>query len=385
MTLAAGIVFWVSVFMLFYIYVGYSITIAALALVVRRPVRKNDDHEPTVTFLIAAYNEEQDIARKLDNTLELDYPHDKLEILVASDGSTDRTDEIVREYAARHPIVRLHRVEGRVGKTITQNSAVETATGEIIIFSDAPTEYRKDAIRRIARNYADPEVGAVSGRYYYVSSEGSQMGIGTIVFWKYENTIKGSQTRIRTVTGCSGCIYSVRKDLYVPLRGDLTGDLVEPLKVLEKGYRIVFEPEAVAIETTTEKSAQEWRMRLRVINQGMNGVLHMKTLLNPFRYPFVSFQLFSHKILRWLAPVFMVTAFVANAFLLGHWFYNVTFALQALFYLMALLGWIADALGRKSRLLSIPHYFCLVNVASLVSLYKIIRGERVVVWEPIRS
>ena len=126
-------------------------------------------------------------------------------------------------------------------------------------------------------------------------------------------------------------------------------------------------------------------MRLRVINQGMNGVLHMKTLLNPFRYPFVSFQLFSHKILRWLAPIFMLTAFVANAFLLGHWFYNVAFALQALFYLMATLGWIADTLGRKSRLLSIPHYFCLVNVASLVSLYKIIRGERVAVWEPIRS
>jgi len=342
------------------------------------------DIEPKVTFLITAYNEERSITAKLEDTLSLDYPKDKLEVMVASDGSTDRTDEIVRGFATRGVV--LKRVEGRVGKTATQNEAVKAAIGEIVIFSDATTKYSKDAIRKIVRNYADEAVGAVSGRYEYVNPTGASVGIGTILFWKYENFIKSAQTRIKTITGCCGCIYSVRKKAYVLLPPDIISDLVEPLKIIEKGYRIVFEPEAVAYEETTEKPSEEFKMRIRVITRAMRGILYVKSLLNPFKYPFVSFQLISHKVLRWLIPFFLIGLLVSNYFLIGtHWFYNLTFVMQISFYTIALLGMIADKLGKRFKMLAIPMYFCVVNTASLIAFFKTLKGQKTIVWETVRK
>lgn len=375
-------IFWLTVFLIFYTYVGYSLVVLLLARFTRDTVERREI-EPRITFLITAYNEEKNIAKKLINTLDLDYPKEKLEIIVASDGSTDRTDEIVNSFAGRR--VRLVRVEGRAGKTETQNQAVRQATGDIIVFSDATTRYEHMNLRNIARNYADPKVGAVSGRYEYYNPTGATIGVGNILFWKYENFIKRSQTRIKTITGCCGCIYSVRRNLYEPLPADIISDLVEPLKILEKGYRIVFEPEAVAYEETTEKSAEEFNMRIRVITRGMRGMLYMRKLLNPFRHGFVAFQLISHKLLRWLVPLFMVVALVANAFLLGEPFYDATFALQVAFYLLALVGLIAERANVKFKLFSIPLYFSTVNLASLISMYRTWKGHKAVTWETVRK
>jgi len=378
----AKVIFWLMIFIIAYTYFGYSLLIYLISLMVNNKVNKKDI-EPSVTFLITAYNEEESIRRKLENTLSLDYPKDKLEIIVASDGSTDRTDEIVKEFKERGAI--LHRIEGRVGKTETQNRAVKMAKGDIIIFSDATTEYKKDAIKKIVRNYNDPTVGAVSGRYEYIDPKGTQVGLATILFWRYENFIKSRQTRIKTITGACGCIYSVRRELYELLRRDVISDLVEPLKILEKGYRIAFESKAVAYEQTTERSSQEFNMRIRVISRGMNGLLNVKGLLNPFRYGFVSFQLFSHKVLRWLIPFFVTILFFSNLALLGNRFYNLIFILQAFFYLFALLGWIVDYFNIRIKLFSLPLYFCVVNLASAVSLIKTIWGEKHIVWETTRS
>jgi len=303
--------------------------------------------------------------------------------MVASDGSTDRTDEIVRGFATRGVV--LKRVEGRVGKTATQNEAVKAAIGEIVIFSDATTKYSKDAIRKIVRNYADEAVGAVSGRYEYVNPTGASVGIGTILFWKYENFIKSAQTRIKTITGCCGCIYSVRKKAYVLLPPDIISDLVEPLKIIEKGYRIVFEPEAVAYEETTETSKQEFSMRVRVISRGMQGLWYMRTLFNPFRYGFVSFQLFSHKVLRWMVPFMLLMLFITNIFLIGRPFYNFTFIAQILFYSGAALGYLFDKKGKKVKLLALPLYYCVVNIASAAALFRTIMGKKAVVWETARQ
>jgi cellulose synthase/poly-beta-1,6-N-acetylglucosamine synthase-like glycosyltransferase len=374
--------FWTTVALVIYTYAGYSLIIMALARISRDTVARQDI-EPRVTFLITAYNEEKDIAQKLQNTLQLDYPREKLEILVASDGSTDRTDAIVREFAAQG--VKLVRVEGRVGKTATQNQAVSQATGDIIVFSDATTKYERMNLRRIVRNYADAAVGAVSGRYEYVNPTGASIGAGNILFWKYENFIKRSQTRIKTITGCCGCIYSVRRALYEPLPADIISDLVEPLKVLEKGYRIVFEPEAVAHEETTEKVKEEFSMRIRVISRGMRGMLYMRKLFNPLRYGFVSFQLISHKLLRWLMPVFMLVAFISNAFLIGRLFYNFLFALQVAFYILAALGWLAEHFHMRSKIFSIPLYFSTVNLAALISIYRVWKGYKAVTWETLRK
>jgi cellulose synthase/poly-beta-1,6-N-acetylglucosamine synthase-like glycosyltransferase len=342
------------------------------------------DITPPVTYLITAYNEERNIAAKLEQTLSLDYPRDRLEIIVASDGSTDRTDDIVRGFADSG--VRLVRVEGRVGKTEVQNQAVRQANGEIIIFSDATTRYEKSAVRKIVRNYADPTVGAVSGRYEYFNPTGATIGLGSILFWKYENQIKSRQTSIKTITGCCGCIYSVRREAYVPLPADIISDLCEPLKVLEKSsYRIVFEPEAIAYEETTEKSAEEFRMRVRVITRGMRGLMFMRSLFNPLRHGFVAFQLISHKVLRWLVPVFLATIFVANLFLLEHAFYKLLFAGQVAFYAIALFGYLSERRKLPIGILSVPLYFVTVNLASIVAMYRVWRGHKAVTWETVRK
>lgn len=378
----AEIVFWTSIFLIFYTYAGYSILVIVLSRFFNNKVGKKDI-TPKVTFLITAYNEEKNIAQKLENTLSLDYPKGKLEILVASDGSTDRTEEIVKGYAFRG--VRLLRVEGRVGKTATQNAAIKAATGEIVIFSDATTTYEKNNIKNIVRNYADPAVGAVSGRYEYFNPTDAAIGTGNILFWKYENLIKSSQTRIKTISGCCGCIYSVRKNAYEPLPPDIISDLCEPLKILEKGYRIVFEPDAVAYEETTERAGEEFKMRIRVISRGMRGLFYMKKLFNPFKFPFISFQLFSHKILRWLIPFFMIGILLSNLFLLDRPFYKITMALQAAFYGMAVIAWLGEKAHLQLKIFSIPLYFSTVNIASLVSLYKTLKGFKAVTWETVRK
>ncbi len=377
----AEIVLWVALGAIVFAYAGYSVVVFLLSRVLRRPVQRADI-EPKVTFLITAYNEARNIATKIEQTLSLDYPADKLELIVASDGSTDETDEIVRSFSGRG--VRLIRVEGRVGKTETQNRAVRQATGEIIIFSDATTRYEQSAIRKIVRNYADPAVGAVSGRYEYYNPTGAPIGLGSILFWRYENAIKSMQTQVRTITGCCGCIYSVRRALYTPLPADIISDLCEPLKVLEKGYRIVFEPEAIAFEETTERTREEFNMRVRVVTRGMRGLMYMRALLNPLRHGFVAFQLMSHKVMRWLVPLFLAAAFLANLALLGRPLYDVLFAMQVAFYAIALVGYFAERRSIRIGPFAIPLYFCTVNAAAVVAMVRIWKGHKAVTWETVR-
>ena len=378
----AEMAFWSAVGLIAFTYVGYSLVIFVLSRFVHNPVKRSPI-EPKVTYLITAYNEEKNIASKLEQVLTLDYPRDKLEIMVASDGSTDRTDEIVKGFTDLG--VKLIRVEGRVGKTETQNQAVKQASGEIVVFSDATTRYERSAIRNLVRNYADPSVGAVSGRYEYCNPTGAAIGLGSILFWKYENTIKTMQTNIKTITGCCGCIYSVRREAYTPLPADIISDLVEPLKVLEKGYRVVFEPEAIAFEETTEKTKEEFHMRVRVITRGMRGLLYMKALFNPFRHGFVAFQLFSHKVSRWFIPAFLMVALVSNLFLVGVPFYNATLALQLAFYALALIGFVAEKRNILPKPLTIPLYFVTVNLAAVVAMYRILKGHKAVTWETVRK
>ena len=377
----AEFIFWTSIAAIVFSYVGYSVVVFVLSRFVRRPLQSRDI-EPNVTFLITAYNEERNIAAKIEQTLSLDYPRDRLELIVASDGSTDRTDEIVRGFADRG--VKLIRVEGRVGKTETQNQAVRKAAGEIVIFSDATTRYENQAIRKLVRNYADPTVGAVSGRYEYFNPTGAAIGLGSILFWKYENAIKSMQTQVRTITGCCGCIYSVRRDLYTPLPADIISDLCEPLKVLEKGYRIVFEAEAIAFEETTEKTREEFNMRVRVVTRGMRGLMYMRALLNPLRHGFVAFQLLSHKVMRWMVPLFLATALLANVALIGEPLYNTTLALQLSFYALAGISYLAERHSVSVGPFAIPLYFCAVNCAAIVAMYRIWKGHKAVTWETMR-
>jgi cellulose synthase/poly-beta-1,6-N-acetylglucosamine synthase-like glycosyltransferase len=376
------ILFWISISLIIYTYVGYPLVTLIYSLFVKNLVNKQDI-EPKVTFLITAYNEEKNVRQKLENTISLDYPKEKLEVMVASDGSTDKTDEIVKEFSDRGVI--LHRVEGRLGKTATQNSAVKISRGEIIVFSDAASMYDPGAIHALVKNYADPKVGAVSGMYNYLDENASSAGLGKILFWKLENFIKSRQTRIKTITGCCGCIYSVRKDLYSDLPPHIISDLVEPLTILKKGYRIVFEPSALALEETAGDTEEEFKMRIRVIVRGMNGMLFVRSLFNPFKYPFVSFQLISHKLLRWMVPIFAIFALISNAFLITTSpFYTILFFGQLIFYALAVIGYIKEKQGIHKKIFYLPLYFCTVNLASLISMFKVLRKENIVTWQTKR-
>lgn len=379
---AAVMLIWVSLGTLVYVYAGYPLLLAVIGLFSKQP-KAMLGYFPKISVLIAAYNEETGIRKKIEDTLALDYPAAKIEILVLSDRSTDRTDEIVKGVA--DPRVRLLRAPIRKGKTNVQNLGADAAQGEILVFSDATTVYHPLALQYLACNYADPKVGAVSGRYQYFDPEGkSPTGLGMIAFWNYENFIKMMQSRIRTISGCCGCIYSVRRTAYTPLHPDVISDLVQPLWAIQKGHRVVFEDRALAYEETTKSSKEEFSMRVRVVTRGIRGILSVPDLLNPVKYGWVSFQLISHKVLRWLVPFFLLLLFASNAILGNHQWYRILFALQIVFYGFTLLTLLLP-LHRMWKPLGIPLYFCTLNAAALRSILEVMRGRKYVVWETVRS
>ncbi len=378
----AHLLFNTSLILLLYVYIFYPLLLAVWSRLFRtRAVEPG--YEPVLSMLICAYNEADGIAEKLHQTLALNYPADKLEIVVVSDGSTDETEAIVRGFS--DPRVKLMRSSRRLGKTNAQNEGVRLCRGEIIVFSDATARYQSDALKYLAANYKDERVGAVSGRYRYFDEQGnSPSGTGTVMFWDYENMIKTFQSRISTITGCCGCIYSVRRSAFTELPPDIISDLVQPLRVIKQGYTVLFEDRALAYEATTKSSEQEWTMRVRVITRAMRGILSVRELLNPLAHPWIAFQLLSHKLLRWFVPFYLLGLLLGSAMLLHEPQFMRIFMLQALFYSMALIALFVP-LHRYSRMLGLPLYFCILNLAALMSLIQLMRGRKYATWETVRS
>jgi len=376
--------FFFFIFIILYVYLGYPLVITLLAAINRKTVTKDDNYEPSVSLIIAAYNEEAIIAEKLNNCLLLNYPKDKLEIIVFSDASTDRTAEIVKSFEQDHII--LIDLTERKGKTAGQNLAATQATGEIIIFSDANALYQEDAIRKIVRNFNDPSVGCVCGELVYYSEDKSLIGDAENVYWDYEKFIKRQEDRAASILGANGSIYAVRKQLYSPLPEDIISDFIEPFKIIAQGYRVVYEPEAISFEHSTTNFIEEYHRKKRIINRSFYSLLYFSSFLNPFRYPLLSFQLFSHKILRWMIPVYLPIIFIVNMFLLKSLFFQVTFGLQIIFYVTALLGYVLEKNRWHNIFFYAPFYFCLVNIASLDAIINLfIKRKNVVTWNPIRA
>jgi cellulose synthase/poly-beta-1,6-N-acetylglucosamine synthase-like glycosyltransferase len=375
--------FWASAALLAYAYVGYPLLVALVARLRPRRVTRAA-FEPPVTVLITAYNEERDLRAKLENTLALDYPKDKLEILVASDCSTDRTDDIAREFSSRG--VRLHRQPERLGKTAAQNAAVGLARGEIILFSDATTLYRPDVLRVMLPCFADASVGCVAGRLVYVDPAGTGVGEGAKSYWGYETFIKERESRACSLIGVSGCLYAVRRAAYVPMYHEACSDFLIATKLYEQGLRSIYEPDAVCTEETNRRSDRELRMRVRVIAQTYTDLWRHRSIMNPLRGGFYAVELFSHKVLRYSVPLFLALIFASSAALAnGSWFYALAFVAQACFYAAALAGWLAERAGIRFRPLALPHYFVLANLASVLAFWQFARGERYARWEPIRE
>ncbi len=376
-------IFALSVLALGYTYVGYPLFIYLKGLLFPRKVKTAEFH-PTVTVLITAYNEESAIAEKLENTFQLDYPKEKLEILVASDGSDDNTDDIVKGFASKG--VKLFHQPGRKGKTFTQNEAVEQSKGEIVLFSDATTHYHPDVLHKLLPNFADDDVGCVAGRLIYEDGSNSQIGKGAKSYWNYETFVKQSESRACSLIGASGCLYAVRKSAYRPMYPEACSDFLICTEIYRQGLRSVYEPDAVCYEETNKHPVEEMRMRVRVISQTFTDLWRNRDMLNPLKSGLFAVELISHKLFRYAVPVFLFFSLI-SAFLLAFrsGLFLLVFGIQLGFYLLAAVSWILDKRKIRIKFLAFPLYFVLTNIASIKGFYKFLRGERYAAWEPIRS
>ncbi len=374
---------WLSVCLVVLVTIGYPCALVLLAPLMRRP-RRIADGEPSVTLVIAAHNEEQCIAAKIENSLALDYPRSLLEIHVGSDGSTDRTNEISASFADRGVVLHAFR---RMGKTGVQNQVVKAARGEILVFSDANAFYRPDALRKLVRNFADPSVGCASGQLVY-SADPSSAGSCEASYWDYEKFLKKRESELSSLIGANGSIYAVRRSDYVPIEEDLISDLVEPLALVREGKRVVYEPEAISLEEASSTYSVEFARKVRILTRSIKGLLHMRALFNPLTYGVFSVQLFVHKLLRYLVPVFLLTGLgsLLGLALLGR--YRLVFGATLLALTMALMTGRRTQSTRANPMLRVCHllyYYLLVNYALIPAWINIIRGAGMTLWVPDRK
>lgn len=377
------VLFWSLLAVGIYPYALYPLCVALLGRLRSRALRRDDAFVPTVTVITAAYNEARHIGATVRNKLAQDYPRELLDVIVVSDCSEDRTDDIVRDITAEDGRVRLLRNESRQGKTAGLNYAVPHARGEIIVFADANSIYRADAIRKLVRNFADPDVGYVSGCMLYVNADGSLVGDGCDGYMRYENKLRAMETRVGSIVGVDGGVDAVRRSLYKTMLKDQLPDFVLPLSVVERGYRVVFEPDAVLTEDSLTVQAAEFRMRVRVALRSFWTLLQMRALLNPFRFGVFAWQLASHKLLRYMTFLPLGAAAVLNWFLLERgWAYQLTAAGQVAFFLLTGIALLVPRVAARIPLATYCNYFTLINVASAMAFFQFLAGKKKTVWQP---
>ena len=336
---------------------------------------------PRVTVLIPAYNESRSIARTIENKLDQDYPRHLFEIIVVSDASDDGTDEIVAGYADRG--VRLLRQPQRQGKAAGLNAAVRIATGEILVFSDANSLFARDAISRFVENFADSSVGYVTGCLTMKSDEPNVAGHGNSAYLKFENWLRYVETRAGSVVGVNGGVDAIRRDLYDDVPSDQITDFVLPLRVMAARKRTVFDERVKSSEDANVKLGSEFRMRVRVALRAARGLSYMRNVLNPLRYPFTAFCIWSHKVLRYVAFVFMATALVSNVMLARHSrLFAALLIVQLALYALALLGLLRNLPSPVRKLTALPTYFLASNVAFAIAAARFFRGESMATWAP---
>ena len=371
-----------------YVYFGYPALLWLLTrtrpVVTHRVEEQSSGEMPPVTLIISCYNEAAVIREKLDNALELDYPTGRLAILVVSDGSEDETDDIVREYAGQG--VTLIRQEGRLGKTMGLNLAMEQADSDIVVFSDANAIYAPDAIRKLVRNFADDQVGYVVGAALYTDSEAGASARNENLYWRYELAIKAMETRLHSVVGGDGAIYAIRSRLWQPLEQKDINDFVNPLQIIAQGYRGIFEPQAKCFEETAGEFGKEIARKERIVNRSIRGLMRVKEVMNPKKSGIFAWEVISHKLLRWLIPLFLALGVAGSSLLAakGLWPFQII-TLGAL--ILILLAWHGHRAVDKNQLplwASIPYYFVMVNLYSLKGIWTALRGHTQVTWNSAR-
>lgn len=343
---------------------------------------RSRDYRSTVTVLITAYNEEKNILAKIENVLELDYPPELLDVIVVSDASSDGTDEAVRSHAS--PRVRLLRIEGRLGKTACQNLAVAEVSGDVVVFTDATTRISKDALAAIMEDFADGEVGCVAGLLIYEGKGSNLTAAGGVSYWNYEIALRSAESSLGTLIGVSGCLYAVRRSAYRPIDPGLISDFVVAMRIREQGLRAVLERRAFCFEETLDRSGQELAMRVRVALRTVSALVVERRFLNPFNDALFAWQLWSHKVLRYATPYFLLMMLAGCAALAGHPLYRLALFVELAVIGAGLAGFVLQLNARRMGILSKPYYFLLTNLAAIIATLRYVKGERIVVWKPIR-
>jgi cellulose synthase/poly-beta-1,6-N-acetylglucosamine synthase-like glycosyltransferase len=378
------ILFWLCASLIFFIYVVYLPLVYLLGRLFPRRCLTADTCLPSISLVISAFNEEDVIEEKLVNTLRIDYPRDRFETIVVSDCSDDRTDEIVGRFESSG--VRLIRQSQRSGKSSGLNLALPVATGEIVIFSDANALYEPDSLRRLVRHFIDPIVGYVVGNARYAErGELASSAVSEGLYWKLETWMKESESRFGSVVGGDGAIYAIRRELYTPLRPTDINDLLNPLQIIAKGFRGVYEPYAICYEDASNSFDKEFRRKVRIVSRSLNAVFRAPAVLLPWTQPRHWFCLLSHKVLRWVGPFFLVGAFVSSLLLWHSEAYKFAAIIQLTFYASALIGLLVGRRRDASRILYIPYYFCLVNWAALQGIFKFLFGSLSPTWQTVRQ
>lgn len=364
--------------LLAYTWAGYPALIVLLRVIVRRPVERRANF-PRVSLILAAHNEEGCIAAKLRDCLDITYPPEHIEFLVASDHSTDATEAIVEEFSRLDPRIRLLRTVGRSGKSGAQNLAVDHATGEILFFTDANTRVTTDALEQLTENFADPSVGLVTATIHFLQPEGA-VPQGQGIYWRYETLIRESESDLGILAKGSGQAFAVRRSLFRPMQPCYGDDCILPLEVRILGFRVLHERRALVTDTMPHSVEGEIRTRVRMTARNWAGTLSRITILNPLRFPATSWALVSHKLLRWLSPVFLGSLFVASVACSLEYRWVGLCLLQVAFYLSALLGWRLVRQGKGAGVFGYAFAFCLANIGFLFGLVRALRGQRIVAY-----
>jgi cellulose synthase/poly-beta-1,6-N-acetylglucosamine synthase-like glycosyltransferase len=340
---------------------------------------------PDVSLIISCYNEVDVVKEKIENSLAIDYPRDKLKIIIVSDGSDDGTDEIAQEYSTQGIV--LIRQEGRLGKTSAINMAMEQVTSEVVVFSDANAMYQPDAIKKLVRNFADETVGYVVGAALYTDGKTSAAAASEDIYWRYEIKLKTLESKLHSVVGGDGAIYAIRRNLFIKLDAKDINDFVNPLQIVAQGYRGVFDHEANCLEETAGDFSKEAKRKQRIVNRSFRGLMKVKEVMNPFKFGFFSFEVISHKLLRWLIPVFIVCFALGSLFLSYENIltFKIITLLGIVFLWLAQIGLLKSRNKHSSPIFFIPYYFLMVNYYSLLGVITALAGNIQVTWSTPRT
>jgi len=383
------LIFWASLFVVFYTFAGYGILLYIIIKLKRiikgKPgtITPLNNLLPQCTLVVAAYNEEHFIEEKIKNCLELKYPPDKLKFLIITDGSTDRTVEVVRKY----PEIELLHQDTRAGKIAAVHRAMEFVDTEIVVFTDANTFLNPEAIINICRHYTDETIGAVAGeKRVQIDENADASAAGEGFYWKYESALKKWDSELYSVVGAAGELFSVRRSLYRDVEPDtILDDFMISMLIALQGYRIVYEPQAYALETASENVTEELKRKIRIAAGGIQSILRLKSLFNPFRYPILSFQYISHRVLRWtVTPFLLILVFVLNVFLAfqpDDILFKVILLGQVFFYVLALTGFIMEKRHIRIKVLFVPYYFCVMNYAVFMGIVRYFSKNQSAMWE----